>query len=89
MVLGGVMVNMSAIGPKVRGFKSGRGQWIFKSDKIRNTISFGGEVKPSAPVVKFYDMLKNPSKDEQKCFIKAKFIFLSPVPPDLLLDDYW
>jgi hypothetical protein len=34
---------------KVRGFKFGRGQWIFKEKKIRSTTSFGGEVKPSTP----------------------------------------
>jgi hypothetical protein len=32
-VLGGVMVNMLAIVPKVHGFKPGQGQWIFKGDK--------------------------------------------------------
>jgi hypothetical protein len=31
--LGGVMVSVLAIGPKVRGFKLGRGRWNFKSDK--------------------------------------------------------
>jgi hypothetical protein len=41
--------NVLATGPKDRGFKPGRGQWIFKGDKIRSTTSFGGEVKPSLP----------------------------------------
>jgi hypothetical protein len=40
---------MLATGPKVRGFKPGRGQWIFKGDKIRSMTSFGGEVKSSVP----------------------------------------
>jgi hypothetical protein len=35
--------------------------------------SFGGEVKPSACVVRFYSMLKNPSKYERELG-KAKVI---------------
>jgi hypothetical protein len=31
--LSGEMVGVLAIGPKVRGFKPGRGRWIFKGDK--------------------------------------------------------
>jgi hypothetical protein len=31
--LGGIVVIVLAIGPKVRGFKPGRRQWIFKGDK--------------------------------------------------------
>jgi hypothetical protein len=41
--------NVLAIGPKVRGFKPGRGRWTFKGDKICNTTSFGREVKFSVP----------------------------------------
>jgi hypothetical protein len=52
IVLGGVMVIVLAIGPKVRGFKPGLGQWIFKGEKIRSTTSFEGEVKLSAPCCK-------------------------------------
>jgi hypothetical protein len=33
--LGGLVVIVLAIGPKVRGFKPDRGRWIFKGDKIR------------------------------------------------------
>jgi hypothetical protein len=32
VVLGGVMVTVLAIGPKVRGFKPGRERWISKGD---------------------------------------------------------
>jgi hypothetical protein len=32
VALGGAVVIVLAIGPKIRGFKLGRGQWIFKSD---------------------------------------------------------
>jgi hypothetical protein len=31
--LGGLAVIVLATGPKVRGFKLGRGRWIFKGDK--------------------------------------------------------
>jgi hypothetical protein len=34
IVLGGVMVIVLAIGPKVREFKPGREQWLFKGDKM-------------------------------------------------------
>jgi hypothetical protein len=33
VALGGLVVSVLATGPKVRGFKPGRGRWIFKGDK--------------------------------------------------------
>jgi hypothetical protein len=33
VTLGGVMVSVLVIGPKVRRFKPGGGRWIFKGDK--------------------------------------------------------
>jgi hypothetical protein len=48
-VLGGLVVSVLAIGPKVCGSKPGRKLWIFKGDKISSTPSFGVEVKPSVP----------------------------------------
>jgi hypothetical protein len=53
VALGGLVVSVLATGPKIRGFKPGRGRWIFKCDKIRSTPSFGGEVKPSVPCRRF------------------------------------
>jgi hypothetical protein len=47
VAVGGLLVSVLAIGPNVRGFKTGQGRCIFKGDKIRSTTSFGGEVKPS------------------------------------------
>jgi hypothetical protein len=47
--LGGVMASVLDIGPKVRGFKLGRGDGFLRAIKILSTPSFGGEVKPSAP----------------------------------------
>jgi hypothetical protein len=33
IAFGGLVVRILATGPKVRGFKPGRGRWIFKGDK--------------------------------------------------------
>jgi hypothetical protein len=33
VVLGGLVVSVLAIGPKVRRYKPGRGRWTFKADK--------------------------------------------------------
>jgi hypothetical protein len=54
------MVIVLAVGHKIRGFKPGSGQWIFKGDKICNTTVFEGEVKPSAPCRKILRHNKNP-----------------------------
>jgi hypothetical protein len=32
VILCGLVVNVLTIGPKVRGFKPGRGRWTFKGD---------------------------------------------------------
>jgi hypothetical protein len=48
IVLGGIVVSVLAIGHKVRGFKSGRGRWIFMGDKNPEHALSWGEVKPSA-----------------------------------------
>jgi hypothetical protein len=44
--LGGLVVSMLSIIPKVSGFKHGRGRWILRAIKIRITPSYGGEIKP-------------------------------------------
>jgi hypothetical protein len=54
------MVSVIAIGPKVHGFKPGRGDVFYSATKIRSTPSFREELKPSAQVARFYGMLKNP-----------------------------
>jgi hypothetical protein len=46
VVLNGVMVTVKAIRSKVRWFKLGQGQWIFKSDENAWHYFFGREVKP-------------------------------------------
>jgi hypothetical protein len=53
VALGGPVVSVLATGPKVRGFKPGRGRWILRVIKIRSTPSFGDEVKPSVPCRRF------------------------------------
>jgi hypothetical protein len=62
--LGGLVVIVLAIGPKVHGFKPGRGRHIFKGDKIRRTTVFGGQVQPSVPC-KIMRHVKNPHKYER------------------------
>jgi len=42
---GGLVVSMLASGTRVRGFKTGRSDWIFWAS------SFGGEVKESVPAL--------------------------------------
>jgi hypothetical protein len=59
--LGGVKVSLLAIGSKVHGYKAGRGDGFLKAMKIHSKTSIEGEVKPSAHVVRFYKMLKNPA----------------------------
>jgi hypothetical protein len=44
----GIMVSVLATGPKVRGFKAGRGDGCLRAIKIRSTSSLGGEIKPEA-----------------------------------------
>jgi hypothetical protein len=53
VALGGLVVSVLAAGPKVHGFDPDRGRWI------RNTTSFGGEVKPSVPCRRFTACKRN------------------------------
>jgi hypothetical protein len=43
------MVSVLAVGPKVLGFKLGRGYGYLRAMKIRSTTYFGGQVKPLFP----------------------------------------
>jgi hypothetical protein len=58
-VLGGLVVIVLETGPKVRGLKPGQGDESLRAIKIRSTISFEGEVKPSAPCRKILLNVKN------------------------------
>jgi hypothetical protein len=53
----------------------------FKGDKIRNIASFGGEVKPSARVVRFYGMLKIPSGMIEILIGKIQSLFIAQFIP--------
>jgi hypothetical protein len=50
VVIGGQEASVLAIGPKVRGFKTGQRRWIFKGDKIPQHAFFGVEVKLVGPM---------------------------------------
>jgi hypothetical protein len=64
-----------ATGTKVRGFQPGRGDGFLSSKKIRNTLSFGEELKPSTPN-RFYGMVKNPAEyDRDTTSTKFKDIY--------------
>jgi hypothetical protein len=49
MVALGGLVSVLVIGPRVRGFKPGRGRWILKGNKNPQHGSVGREVKPLVP----------------------------------------
>jgi hypothetical protein len=57
--LGGETVSMLATGPKIRGFKPGRGDGFLRAIKIRSTPSFRGDVKPSATCGEIITACKN------------------------------
>jgi hypothetical protein len=50
------MVSFLAIAPKVRGYKSGRGDGFLRATKVRSTPSSEGEAKPEPHVGRFYVM---------------------------------
>jgi hypothetical protein len=54
------MVSVIAIGYKVRGFKSSRGDGFLRAIRIRGMPSVGGIVKPSAPCRKILQHVKEP-----------------------------
>jgi hypothetical protein len=78
--------NMFAVEPKVRGFKPGRGQWIFKGDKISSTTSFRGEVKPSVPCRRFTVCYKNPASMKEILRRQYTRTFVAKFLPASLLD---
>jgi hypothetical protein len=74
------------LGPRFAGSKPVKGDGFLEAIKIHSMPMFGGEVKPSAHVVRVYGMLKNSSEYEQRYFLRPNS-FPSPVPPTLLLVD--
>jgi hypothetical protein len=66
--LGGLVVSVLAIQPKVRGFKPCRERWTFNGDKNPKHYLFGGEVKPSAPCRKILRHVKETLRAWQEIF---------------------
>jgi hypothetical protein len=88
VVLGGVMVSVLVIGCKIAGSNPAEGDGFFGEIKICSMHSFGGKVKPSAPHIEFYGMLKSLRK-KNRYFVRQNSPFPSKVPLALLLDDWW
>jgi hypothetical protein len=59
VVLGGVMVTVLAIGPRVRASVPAESDGFLRAIKIRCTTSFGGEVKSPAPCRKILRNIKD------------------------------
>jgi hypothetical protein len=77
VALGGLVVSLLAIGPKVRGFRPGRGWWIFKGDKIRSTTFFRAEVKLFLPCM-ILRHVKKPYRCEKRYFVGKIHGHISP-----------
>jgi hypothetical protein len=65
VVLDGIAVIVLSTGPKVCGFKPGRGDGYLRAIKIRSAPSFGGEAKTSAPYRKILRHVKEPCSYER------------------------
>jgi hypothetical protein len=72
--------------PRFCGSNPTDGDRLLRETKIRSTLSFGGQVKPSIPCPRFCGMLKKPSTHE-KDMSQDKYTIPLPVYPALLLDD--
>jgi hypothetical protein len=59
------MVSVLAIGPKVHGFKPGRGNRFLKAIKIHRLPSFREEVKSSVPYHRILQHAKEPYEYER------------------------
>jgi hypothetical protein len=81
VVLGGLSVTVIANTPSFGCSNSAEGE------EILSTLSFGEDVKPSAPFRKVLRRVKNPSKSEKGYFLWQNSSFPWPVPPLLLLDN--
>jgi hypothetical protein len=64
------VVRVLVTGPKVRGFKPGRGRQFLKPIKIRTATSFGGEVKSSALCRKIFKACREHYKNEKRCVLR-------------------
>jgi hypothetical protein len=70
-VVGGLVVSVPAIGPKIHGFKRSWGNGFLRAIKIHSTTSFGGEVSHRPYVVRFYGLLNlSPSKHKRDSLLR-------------------
>jgi hypothetical protein len=78
------MASVLVIGSNVRVFNHCWGRQIFNADKNPQQafLRRGNRLQ----VIRFFSMLKNPSKYEQRYFARPHSLFYSPA---LLLDDWW
>jgi hypothetical protein len=58
VVFGGLWLACLPMDPKFAGSNPAGGDGLLRTIQIRSTPSFGGEVKPSGHVVRFYSMVK-------------------------------
>jgi hypothetical protein len=75
------MVSVLAIVPKVRWFKRGSDDGFLRAIKIRSTPFFGGKVKWEVPCRMILRHVKHNLQVRTKILRKAKFLFVSPIPP--------
>jgi hypothetical protein len=73
-----------SLDPRFTGSDPAQNDGILRAIKIHSKLSFGGEVKPSAPVRKIYGTLKNPVeykintyKQNSRTTLLAKFLSAS------------
>jgi hypothetical protein len=66
--------------PRFAGSDIAEDDGFLRAIKVCSKPSIGGEIKPSIPCLKIPDMLKIPSKYEQRYFLGPNS-FPSPVPP--------
>jgi hypothetical protein len=76
--LGGVVVSVLVIRPKIRGFKPGQGDGFSTTIKIRSTPSFTVKVKPETPCRKILHHVKITCNYEQKYFARPNSSLLPP-----------
>jgi hypothetical protein len=58
VALGSLVVARLALDPRFASLNPAADDGLLRVIEIRSTTSFGGEVKPSVHVIRFYDMLK-------------------------------
>jgi hypothetical protein len=78
------MVSVFTIGPKVRGFKPGRGEGFLRAIKKPHHLFLGRRSKAGGPKSKILRYVKT-STSIKEYFVDKNHNFLPPNPPDLLL----